>query len=599
MTKTVLLGALLLPLTLFAQLNESFSDGNFTSAPTWIGNIGDWTINPSRQLQSTNSTAGSIFYLSTPNRMATATEWEFWVRLAFNTSSQNYVDVFLTASDADLASPACNGYFVRIGGTPDEVSLFRKSGGASVKIIDGADGVTDRSSTVLKVRVIRNGAGQFLLFRDEDARGNWVAEGSVTDNTFTASAYLGILVKQSTASFFGKHYFDDLTIKPYTPDTAPPQLRSLKAMSATALDVLFSEPVEAGSSTLAANYTVSGNTGRPLSVKRDGANTALVHLSFSNNFANGAAYTLTAKGIKDLAGNTLLSDTALFSYYTPQPRDMVINEILFHPRTGGEDYVELYNRSDKLVDLATLFLANRASSGAVASVKQLTDTARYVRPGGYVVITKDAAGLARDYFVQDPSAVQTIEALPSYPNEKGVVVVVDSGRVVIDEVAYNEDWHFALMVNPDGVALERTNPDGPSGEKANWHSAASSAGYGTPGYKNSQFGAAESGETILDITPRVFSPDGDGYDDRTTITYRVPESGYVANITLFDVGGRPVRHLVRNGLMGVQGTWTWDGLGEKRERLPTGTYILYAECFNLQGKKLAFKKTVTLARRLN
>jgi hypothetical protein len=158
-TKTVLPGLLLLPLTLFAQLNERFSDGNFTAAPPWTGNTGDWTVNTAGQLQSTNNTANALFYLNTPNSLATTAEWEFWVRLAFNTSSQNYVDEFLTASEADLASPDCKGYFVRIGGTPDELSLYRKAGTTSTRIIDGTDGVTDRSSTVLKIKVVRNSVG--------------------------------------------------------------------------------------------------------------------------------------------------------------------------------------------------------------------------------------------------------------------------------------------------------------------------------------------------------------------------------------------------------------------------------------------------------
>jgi hypothetical protein len=35
---------------------------------------------------------------------------------------------------------AANGYFVRIGGTPDEISLYRDDAGVAVKIIDGTDG---------------------------------------------------------------------------------------------------------------------------------------------------------------------------------------------------------------------------------------------------------------------------------------------------------------------------------------------------------------------------------------------------------------------------------------------------------------------------
>lgn len=500
---------------------------------------------------------------------------------------------------SDLASPANRGYFVRLGGTPDEVSLYRRTGTTITRIIDGTDGVTDHSNTTLRIKVVRNGAGQFLLFRDEGARGNWLAEGAVTDHTFTTSTYFGIWIKQSTPSFFGRHYFDDITIRPYTPDTTPPALRTLKATTAATLDLLFTEPVEAASSTVTSNYSLNNNIGSPLTIKRDAANSALLHLAINAPFANGTVHTLTVKGVKDLAGNTLESESASFSYYLPERRDVVVNEVLFHPRTGGKDYVELYNRSDKTVDLRTLHLANRNSSGAVAAVKKLSDTARYLRPGGYVVITKEALLLAQNYFVQDPSALHPFEALPAYPNEKGVVVVADSGGVVIDEVAYREDWHFALLANKEGVALERTDAEGPCGERSNWHSAAASAGYGTPGYKNSQLAPGEAGGAGLEITPKFFSPDGDGYDDSTTITYRMEESGYVANLTLFDISGRPVRRLVRNGQMGVQGAWTWDGLGEGGERLPAGTYILFAECFTLQGKKLTFKKTLTLARKLH
>ena len=599
MTKALLLTALLLPISGWSQLNETFSDGNFTTAPAWAGHTADWTVNPAGQLQSTNTTANSTFYLSTPSTAAITTEWTFYLRLAFNTSSLNYVDVFLTASESDLASPTLRGYFVRVGGTPDELALYRKDGATIVKLIDGLDGLTDGSNNILKIKVTRNSAHQFTLWRDEGARGSWVAEGLATDNTYTTSGHFGILVKQSTASFFGRHYFDDISIQPYTPDVTPPTLNWVKATSATTLDLLFSEPVETASSTLTTNYNSSNNVGAPASATRNSSNQALMHLAFTTPFANGTTHTLSVKGIRDMAGNTLTNATASFSYYQPEQGDVVVNEILFNPKTGFEDYIELYNRSTKLVDISSLRLANRNSIGAVASMRTLSDTARYLPPGGYIVFTKDATLLAQAYFVQDPAAVHPVAGLPAYPNEKGTVVVTDTSGLIVDEVTYTEDWHFALMTNKEGVSLERLNPNGASSGKANWHSAASSAGYGTPGYKNSQ--AAESTEDgiRLDISPKIFSPDGDGLDDRATITYTTAQNGYMANLTLFDASGRSVRHLVRNALLGTSGQWYWDGLGERSERLPVGTYILHAELFNLKGAKKAIKKTVTLARRLN
>ena len=56
-----------------AQVSETFSDGDFTNDPVWVGNTADWIVNATGQLQSNNSVANSSFYLSTVNTMATET----------------------------------------------------------------------------------------------------------------------------------------------------------------------------------------------------------------------------------------------------------------------------------------------------------------------------------------------------------------------------------------------------------------------------------------------------------------------------------------------------------------------------------------------
>ena len=121
---------------------------------------------------------------------------------------------------------------------------------------------------------------------------------------------------------------------------------------------------------------------------------------------------------------------------------------------------------------------------------------------------------------------------------------------------------------------------------------------GTPTYKNSQYKLQQSINATIEISPKVFSPDNDGRDDIATIQYQVTEPGFVANITIFDAAGRPVRNLVRNGTLGLKGYWNWDGLDDKGLKLPVGTYILFTEIFNLRGKKEKFKNTMVLARLL-
>jgi hypothetical protein len=56
---------------------------------------------------------------------------------------------------------------------------------------------------------------------------------------------------------------------------------------------------------------------------------------------------------------------------------------------------------------------------------------------------------------------------------------------------------------------------------------------------------------------------------------------------------------VKNAILGSAGTFAWDGLDGKGQRLPIGQYIIYTELFNLQGKKRQFKNVIVLARRLN
>jgi hypothetical protein len=100
----------------------------------------------------------------------------------------------------------------------------------------------------------------------------------------------------------------------------------------------------------------------------------------------------------------------------------------------------------------------------------------------------------------------------------------------------------------------------------------------------------------ITVTPKIFSPDNNGFDDFATLQYQMSEPGYVANITIFDAGGRPVRYLTRNAILGIKGQFRWDGLDDKSNKLPIGIYIIFTEIFNLQGKTRKFKNTVTMAR---
>src|SRR5450432_2633366 len=156
-----------------AQLTENFNDGDFTNNPVWSGNTSDFIMNSSLQLQSNSTVANSNYFLSTPNTLAIGTQWEMYLQITFNPSSANYIDAWLISSSSDLTSNTNTGYFVRIGNTDDEISLYRKDADGSItKIVDGTDGVLNSSNNVMKIKVTRDDSNRWTLSRDLSGTGN-------------------------------------------------------------------------------------------------------------------------------------------------------------------------------------------------------------------------------------------------------------------------------------------------------------------------------------------------------------------------------------------------------------------------------------------
>ena len=99
------------------------------------------------------------------------------------------------------------------------------------------------------------------------------------------------------------------------------------------------------------------------------------------------------------------------------------------------------------------------------------------------------------------------------------------------------------------------------------------------------------------INPKMFSPDNDGFEDFALIQFKFPGPGYIANVTIYDAAGRPVKTLQRNTTTAASGSFKWDGLDDKLQKVPAGTYIIYTDIFNLQGKKKQFKNIVVVAKK--
>jgi len=234
----------------------------------------------------------------------------------------------------------------------------------------------------------------------------------------------------------------------------------------------------------------------------------------------------------------------------------------------------------------------------VDDAEVITDLPILLFPGEYLLVSENSQNIASEYpLSKTENFVET--NLPSYSNDEGTVILQSNSNVIIDFFRYDDDMHFALLNSTDGVSLERLDPNRPTSDRSNWHSAAENIGWATPGYLNSQY--SPTGITSEDVTvdPEVFSPDNDGYLDVVNINYNFNEPGFTGNITIYDSNGRDVRKLMRNELLGTKGTISWDGIKDDGNKARIGPYIIFFEVFDLSGNVKQFKKTCVLAHQLN
>ena len=381
-------------------------------------------------------------------------------------------------------------------------------------------------------------------------------------------------------------------------DKTAPQLMRAFAQDSLHLTLFFNESLDSAKAALAGNFSVSDGIGAPAAALAVAPFFDKIILQLQSPILAAKVYTVSANGLTDCAGNSIgVNNSARVGMSEEtSAMDVVINEILFNPPAGGCDYVELYNRSNNIIDLKQTYIATRNIAGTLSSIAPIAAENVLLFPKDFMVLTTDIGFVQSKYLVQNPDAFIACN-LPSFNDDKGCVVILNGQGNIIDELNYSEKWHFNLLTNTEGVALERINYQGPTNTDENWHSAAASAGYGTPGYKNSQARSNDAAGGTFTIAPDIFSPDNDGQDDFATIDYLFEQAGYVANISIFDAAGRLVRQLQRNTICGTKGSFRWDGLGEKQQALPVGIYIVYASIFNLQGAVKQYKMPVVLARR--
>jgi hypothetical protein len=455
-----------------AQLKEDFSDNNFTDDPVWTGDDSKFIVEAGR-LRLHASAEEGLGFLSTASGVTENAVWEFKVSMEFNPSSGNYARIYIMSDQADLSGPL-NGFFVMVGGTSDEVSLYRQTGAAYSKIIDGRDGVVNLPSVDVTIRVTHDEhLGWALSSKITD---EYMLEGTAVESTLVQSSHLGVICAY-TSTRSDKFFFDDFRVTTKgEQDEAPPSLKSIEVQSRK-LTLFFSEPLNE-LSIAASNFSVSQGVGAPEHAMVE-ADKSIVTLLFKTDFPQNVRLSLSVTEISDVSNNVIAPFEKEFNFIeviSAKKKDLIITEIFPDPApTVGlpeSEFIEILNRSDHAFNLLGWTITDQSSVGTLPEFTLL--------PNEYCVLTKEGAQF------HDVKNILYLANFPSLNNGNDILVLADDSGRIIDSIRYFQSWYQDDDKAEGGWTLELIDPNNICSENENWSASEDPRG-GTPGIQNSVF----------------------------------------------------------------------------------------------------------------
>ncbi len=461
----------------FSQINDDFSDGNFTDNPTWSGDTSNFIVNPQNQLQLLAPAQKDQSYLAVRSEIISSASWIFYVKLDFNPSSSNYMDIYLVSDSENLKGPL-NGYFVRIGNSQDEVSLYKQTGDKSEveKIIDGMDDRVDLSIVEIIIKVTKSPANKWEVLIDQDLDSNFISEGIAIDSTHFFSKYFGVLCNY-TSTRSTKFFFDDLAItgEAYI-DNDPPQIDTIFALSDSSLVIKFNERLSESSAADTQNYNVNNSIGNPYSATLQNDSTMV--LLFQNKFADKIENQITINGIEDLFTNSLDNYNTTFIYRKPYIvgfGDVLVTEIMADPTPGVDlpeyEFLEIHNPHDDIfyINQAILVVGNDT-----VNIPNLV-----ISPNEYIIFCQSSAV---EHFENYGRTIK-ISNWPSLNNRGESVIILNQLEELVFSINYSNSWYQSIDKDDGGWSLEMIDTAFPCKGRENWKASKDPSG-GTPGTEN-------------------------------------------------------------------------------------------------------------------
>ena len=373
-----------------------------------------------------------------------------------------------------------------------------------------------------------------------------------------------------------------------SPDLEGPELVSLFVKDDHSIEIRFNERLD---SFFMVNEMIFPFEPAVDIAKPEMINSFTISLLLLNPLQENTTYRLLPFDAIDCLGNMKLTDTMVFGLVvSPGKGDILINEILFNPASGGSRYIELINASEKFFDLSNLRIGRLSENELYP-----TGINEIFGPGSIVAFTPDREDVLGRYHVPFPSKLYQM-SLPSWDDEEDEVAILSDGTL-IDSFTYSADWHHPVLSDQNGVSLERISTGSETSDRGTWHSASSLNGYGTPTGFNSQAIALIAPNTPFSITNKQFSPNDDGFKDFLYLQFE-PEAGNdVGSIWVYDLEGREIQQILSNEILGATTLVQWNGRNSEGQLADMGIYLIYVELWDANGNVTHYQQSCALVKR--
>ncbi len=185
--------------------------------------------------------------------------------------------------------------------------------------------------------------------------------------------------------------------------------------------------------------------------------------------------------------------------------DLIINEFMYTPDSPQPEWIEIYNKSSKVINLENYQLSDNRDT--VKIINQSVD----LNPHNYFVISKDSSIL--NFFPINSDFI--VSNFPSLNNTGDKIILIDSLSRTIDSLQYYSSWG-----GNDGISLEKLSPEMNPTDSSSWKTSISRF-KGTPGNINSV-----TPKTFdLELNDIVFTPPFPQDGDDVSVSIKIKNKG--------------------------------------------------------------------------